>query len=206
MPQYVQTSNTPGISSVNKFGCSKCGTANLIGSSFCSICGSELKEPIQQNPMSERVVTKTMISNVTNQTYETKSEFKSSKSDSDTRTNFTNSENHRRIVFGVFRCKKESKEFRVKIEEKSSGVWSLTQASTIESGIKAYHEKLDIEGSFEFDNYDGCPHCGARGIILCTCGRIFCWNATTKKNKCPWCHNVNFVSGVIRNIKAGADV
>lgn len=205
LPQYVQTLSTQGISSVNKFGCSKCGTANLIGSYFCSTCGSELKE-LQQNPMSEHVVSKTLISNVKSKTYDAKSEFQSGKSNSDAQTNFTNSENYRRIVFGVFRCKKESKEFRVKIEEKSSGIWLLTQASPIESGIKAYHEKLDIEGSFEFDNYDGCPHCGAMGIILCTCGRIFCWNATTKKNKCPWCHNVNFVDGVIRNIKAGADV
>jgi ribosomal protein L40E len=192
--------------SVNKSICSKCGIGNLIGSSFCCKCGSELKQPLK-NQRPEYVATKPTTSNLQSKKSEVKSEMESNASHYDKQKKFSNPEKiYRRIVFGVFRCKNTLKEFRVKIEEPSSGIWSLTQASPIEGGLKAYHEKLDIEGNFEIDNYVGCPYCGAPGVIHCFCGRIFCWDSTTEQNKCPWCNEIGNISGTFNNMKAGADV
>lgn len=193
-------------SSVNKFLCSKCGKGNLVGSSFCSSCGNELKEPLQKNLTLDDMATKTSTLNPLLSTSKSKSELESNSNYNNIQKTSNSDKIYRKTVYGVFRCKKTSKDFRVKIEEIQPGTWSLSNPSPIEGGIKTYHEKLDIEGNFEFGDYPGCPYCEAQGALHCFCGRVFCWEFTSKPVKCPWCHQSVVAGGSFNNMKAGADV
>lgn len=48
-----------------------------------------------------------------------------------------------------------------------------------------------LQGAFFFDSYEGCPHCGAGGLILCrACGVISCGATDPKSGQflpCPGC-------------------
>lgn len=194
-------------SPLNKFLCSKCGKGNLVGSAFCSSCGNELKEPLQKHPALDNMTTNTpTVLNTSHQSLQSKPELESNSNYYNVQKTPNSEKIYRKTVYGIFRCKKTSKDFRVKIEETSPGTWSLSNPSPIEGGIKTYHEKLDIEGNFEFGEYPGCPYCKAPGALHCFCGRMFCWQVTRKSVKCPWCNENVIANGSFNNMKAGADV
>lgn len=196
----------PPPSSINKFFCSNCGEGNLIGSSFCSSCGNELKEPLKKNPVLDKVATNLMSAEQTYNSHTSKSEIESSFVNYEMKPKSNLEKKSRTTVYGIFRCGHTAKDFGVKIEEISSGVWSLTNPTPVESGLKAYHEKLDIEGTFVHDEYSGCPYCGAIGIIRCFCERIFCWDLSQDEFTCPWCGESGVPSGTFTTMRAGSDL
>ena len=103
------------------------------------------------------------------------------------------------------RCLNDKKLFGVRVEKRKND-WVRTWAFKISEQI-AKNEKYGsekINGSFnEADDFAGCPYCGARSFVLCTCGKMSCWNGQNQIT-CPWCgksssvqtaSNFNFNSG-----------
>jgi len=94
------------------------------------------------------------------------------------------------IIIG--KCIKTGQLFGMRAEEFSPEIWSVTWAFPIKDKI-AKNEGYDntkISGFFNFtDTYPGCPHCGAKGSVLCRCGKTTCFDNDTTIGKCAWCNN-----------------
>jgi hypothetical protein len=95
----------------------------------------------------------------------------------------------------------------MRVEERNKD-WVRTWAFPIDEQ-KAKHEGFTankVSGSMNaVDDYPGCPHCGAGGFVLCSCGKISCWGGgETKKHTCPWCGKTSEVQEADNfDVKAG---
>ena len=115
----------------------------------------------------------------------------------------------RRIVIVMGRCCRAKSGFGVRFERTSAAQWNATWAFGIKPEVarKEGYDKSKIDGSFQFDAaYPGCPHCRARSVFQCSCGKISCWNATSRTVTCPWCGITGELSGQIESMEAGGDL
>jgi len=92
------------------------------------------------------------------------------------------------------KCSKDEKSFGIRIEQRGTD-WVRTWAFPIDER-KAKHEGFDantVTGSMGADNgYPGCPHCGSRGFVQCSCEKIGCDGGVrsyggSSEYTCPWC-------------------
>lgn len=88
----------------------------------------------------------------------------------------------------MMKCKDCKKAFGARIERREEG-WVFNWAFPIDESI-AEKEGFDseiIEGNVYLDEeYPGCPHCGSKGFVQCTCGKLTCWEGEII-SKCAWC-------------------
>jgi hypothetical protein len=91
----------------------------------------------------------------------------------------------------LVKCAKTKKPYGIRIEERGRD-WMRTWAFKIDER-KAKHEGFDantVTGSMNADDeYPGCPHCGGKGFVQCSCGKIGCFDDSTDYYTCPWCGN-----------------
>ena len=96
----------------------------------------------------------------------------------------------------MVRCEKCKKPFGARIEKRENGWW-VNWAFKIDDKI-AKSEGFDsevIEGQVFIDEeYPGCVHCGSKGIVICKCGKVTCWEGQ-KSMRCGWCNQKSFVTG-----------
>ena len=96
----------------------------------------------------------------------------------------------------ISRCAKTKASFGIRIEQ--IGIdWVRTWAFPINEA-KAKNEGYDtnkVTGSMQRTvDFPGCPYCGSKGFVHCSCGKIGCWNAKDGTGgeygqyTCPWCN------------------
>jgi len=81
--------------------------------------------------------------------------------------------------------------FGIRVEDINSD-WICTWAFKV-TGKQAKDEGMSdnatLSGSFkQTASYPGCPYCGCKNFVLCSCGKISCWNGKDKSLKCHWCN------------------
>lgn len=91
----------------------------------------------------------------------------------------------REATVAISKCREAHKIYGVRFEKVNSNKWKYTWAFPIKKD-SAKREKYDetvIKGDLVPDEeYPGCPYCGSKYFLICSCGRISC--------------NVGFVNGV----------
>lgn len=94
------------------------------------------------------------------------------------------------VVIALARCGRLKDLFGIRFEEKQKGSWVGTWAFKVNEDTarrEGYHHDM-IKGSFNLDDYPGCPHCGARGFFICNrCGKIICLPEMVPVVTCSWC-------------------
>lgn len=114
-----------------------------------------------------------------------------------------------KIAFIVGRCGKNKQYFGIRLEEKSRGMWFANRVYSVSETVakREGHNKSKIAGSFATDlSYPGCPHCRAKGILKCGCGKVACWDGESRTFVCPWCGGKGEVRGQIESLHAGDDL
>lgn len=86
------------------------------------------------------------------------------------------------------RCKEGKKIYAVRMEKTTLG-WKYDWAFALSEG-RAKSEKYTstkiIGNIYPDTEYPGCPFCGARTFVVCSCGKLNCYNGE-KSFICQWC-------------------
>jgi len=85
--------------------------------------------------------------------------------------------------------------FGIRLEKTSSNTWKQDWAFPVQENC-AKHEgygTVMVKGNVEItDDYPGCPHCGNKGIFICSCGKTNAMERDynpSKTFRCEWCGN-----------------
>jgi hypothetical protein len=113
-----------------------------------------------------------------------------------------------RVVVIAGRCTVRPGGFGIRMEEVARGRWAANWAFAV-SERTAAREGYDqgmIEGSFQVaGEFPGCPHCAARSLFVCICGRVGCWDGQRTSVTCGWCRNTGQVGGEVRSLNSSGD-
>jgi hypothetical protein len=100
------------------------------------------------------------------------------------------------------RCAATGQSFGVLFELGVGGRWGACEtfdlseqraASSVFAG-----NRVSMRGTT--DDYPGCPHCGATGLIFCTsCEELSCCRENQRAAVCPWCKKRARLSGLHPN-------
>ncbi len=88
------------------------------------------------------------------------------------------------------KCGHSHKTHGIRFEQTGKDQWLGTWAFPIKeaSAKREGYEKASIKGAIRFSEaYPGCPDCGTKGFILCSCGRLSCNLVEDGVFTCPWC-------------------
>ena len=88
------------------------------------------------------------------------------------------------------KCGETKKVYGVRFEKVIDGHWKYTWAFSMkESPAKREgYDAVRIAGTIEPDaEYPGCPYCGSRYFVVCSCGKLNCNIASGNKFTCNWC-------------------
>ena len=112
-------------------------------------------------------------------------------------------------VIVLSRCASSGKLFAIRIEKRGDCVWVFDWAFAVRE-LAAEREGYDtttVEGTIcQGDRYPGCPHCGSKGVFLCSCGKLNCWDGVRRRVTCAWCQQIGELSGEIRSLRGTGDV
>ncbi len=112
------------------------------------------------------------------------------------------------VVVVLARCAQTRRTFGIRIEETQPAQWTADWAFAVaeqQAAREGYDHSL-IRGAFEIaDAYPGCPHCQNAGFFRCRCGKVACWDETTRRVSCPWCDSAVVLGGSITTLDAGSD-
>lgn len=95
------------------------------------------------------------------------------------------------------KCKEGRKTYGVRFEKTNSG-WKYTWAFPVkEAALKREgYDETKIIGNIEPDeDYPGCPFCGTKYFVICSCGKLSCNNGNGSNFKCDWCGVSGTLSG-----------
>ena len=88
------------------------------------------------------------------------------------------------------KCSEGGRIFGVRFERHGDG-WMATWAFPIKKDGFAEREHYDstrLTGTISWDpGYPGCPYCGSKGFIVCSCGALSCNDGRRKTFACGWC-------------------
>jgi len=94
------------------------------------------------------------------------------------------------------KCGEKHKVYGVRFEKYKDG-WKYTWAFPIKES-EAVREKYDanvIVGDLLPDEeYPGCPYCGSKYFMICSCGRLNCNISKDGRAYCEWCKEGGTVS------------
>lgn len=115
------------------------------------------------------------------------------------------------VVIVMSRCSRHRESYGIRLEEISRGMWSADWAFPVKETIakKEGYDRSEIKGIFIVaDEYPGCPYCKNKGIILCGCDKVSCYDNRSPIASCAWCGTkgqIGVGSGVT-GLKAGGDL
>lgn len=112
------------------------------------------------------------------------------------------------VVIVLARCRHNRQGFGIRFEEKSRGQWTADWAFAVKetAARREGYDQGEIAGEFEVDPaYPGCPHCEAKLLLKCGCGKVACWNGEDHRVTCPWCGRAGEVRGIAESLQAGSD-
>ena len=104
------------------------------------------------------------------------------------------------------RCNYTKQNFGIRFEERQKGQWIADWAFAVKETYdkKEGYNHNTITGTFTFDYaYPSCPHCHARSIFKCSCGKVNCWDGETTNVTCSWCSQTVKLGGNIETLSAG---
>lgn len=116
------------------------------------------------------------------------------------------------VVIVTARCSHNRQGFAIRFEQKAHGQWIADWAFAVKETLarkarKEEYDRSEITGAFGFDAaYPGCPHCRAKGVFKCGCGKVACWDGERGAITCPWCGARGKLSGHIESLGAGGDL
>ncbi len=87
------------------------------------------------------------------------------------------------------KCRESKKTYAVRMEKDSFG-WKYNWAfiPSEERIKKENYAKTKIIGNIYPDSeYPGCPYCKAMNFVICSCGKINCYNNEEGEFVCGWC-------------------
>ena len=93
-------------------------------------------------------------------------------------------------VIVLCKCAEVHKTYGIRTERQSGDRWSFTWAFPIkeDSARREGYDKSFVKGVITYEeNYPGCPYCGGRKWVVCSCGHL---NCSVMKNgifTCEWC-------------------
>lgn len=109
----------------------------------------------------------------------------------------------------ICKCKETHKTYGVRFEKIAPRHWKYTWAFPMKEST-AKHEGYDgtiIDGAIEPDEkYPGCPYCGAKYFVICSCGKLNCKIGTGLLFTCEWCGQTGqLINYTGSGIQAGGD-
>jgi hypothetical protein len=94
------------------------------------------------------------------------------------------------VVITAARCARGRQTFGIRMEERALQHWIADWAFGLSDGVaeREGYGRTTITGTFSFEGaYPGCPHCQARSMFQCSCGKVSCWNGEQRMVACAWC-------------------
>lgn len=91
----------------------------------------------------------------------------------------------------VCKCGEAKKLYGVRFQRTSPRSWKYTWAFPMRkaSAQREGYDNTVIEGMIDPDeNYPGCPYCGTKYFVICSCGKLNCNIGYTGRFECGWCH------------------
>lgn len=91
---------------------------------------------------------------------------------------------------GICKCPKVHQTFGVRFQKRSSSQWDYTWAFPIKaaSASREGYDKTRIVGNIDpTPEYPGCPFCGSRYFVICSCGKLNCNVFSDGDFICEWC-------------------
>ncbi len=96
------------------------------------------------------------------------------------------------------KCKETHKTYGVRFEKIEPRHWKYTWAFPIKEAAakrEGYNDTI-IEGFIEPDEeYPGCPYCGAKYFVICSCGKLNCNTGNGTRFTCEWCGETGELTG-----------
>jgi uncharacterized protein YegL len=84
------------------------------------------------------------------------------------------------------RCRKTRRSFTMRVDKRGDGGWVATYCEANDDGISGTHAQT--VPAFEYaTEYPGCPHCKSRGMFICGCEALACWDGVARRVQCPTC-------------------
>ncbi|MGN0978148.1 MAG: TerY-C metal binding domain-containing protein [Faecousia sp.] len=87
------------------------------------------------------------------------------------------------------RCNQTGRIFGNRVEKRGDD-WYKTWAFPI-SEQQAKKERYDQDTIYGLlytaEEYPGCPYCGTKSSVICSCGKLSCWHGETEM-PCNWCN------------------
>ena len=87
------------------------------------------------------------------------------------------------------KCSRTRKVYGVRME-KTAGGWTYDWAFSLNEGrakSENYSSSKIIGNIYPDPEYPGCPYCGAKSFVVCSCGKLNCYNSEMKVFTCEWC-------------------
>jgi hypothetical protein len=113
------------------------------------------------------------------------------------------------VVIITAHCSKTGHRMGIRLEEKSRRHWVADWAFKIKESIasKEGYDKSRVDGQFEFSHdFPGCPHCESKSFVLCDCQNLLCYEASSRRFKCPKCGIIGTVGNdVVTSLTASQD-
>ena len=108
------------------------------------------------------------------------------------------------------KCKEGRRVYGVRFQKVGNG-WEYTWAFPIkeEAAKREGYEETVITGAIEPEkDYPGCPYCGAKYFVICSCGKLNCNCGTSGQFTCGWCGMSGTLTGSYdgSGISSGGDI
>lgn len=106
-------------------------------------------------------------------------------------------------VIIIARCTRMQQPSGLVIESRGNDEWVITKSFPVpeSQASKTRPTQSNISGSFSIaSSYAGCVHCGDQGLAKCGCGKLACYDGTSKSTACPWCHHTASFGGQVSDI------
>lgn len=98
--------------------------------------------------------------------------------------------NRKEATVALCKCKETHKTYGVRFEKTAEGNWVYTWAFPIKesSAKREGYDGTVIEGAImPREDYPGCPYCGSKFFVVCSCGKLNCNIGTPGLFICEWC-------------------
>lgn len=93
-------------------------------------------------------------------------------------------------VIVIAKCGASHKSYGIRAEKTGKDKWLFTWAFPIkdDAAKREAYDRTTVKGSLsQSDEYPGCPYCGSRRLIACSCGHMSCYIVKDGVFTCDWC-------------------
>lgn len=105
-------------------------------------------------------------------------------------------------------CNKSKENFGVTVDKIANNHYKMVWAFKLDRdrAKREGYDKKTAKGSLDNDvNYPGCPYCGCRQLVFCSCGAVTCWDGESRTITCPKCKQTGEIANVSSvDLKGGA--